>query len=181
MVGMPLVRNGRYFFSKRLASHELSVICMRKGLGGKDEVLIDPHPLSPDRITSINLLDVSRDGTLLAYGARRGGEDEIAIGFFDVDRRKELPDSLPRARYFCVSLKPDKSGLYYSRYGPNGSRVYYRTMGQDTAGDIEIFGKGYWPDKIISARLSEDGRYLLIPVSDGARRSEIYYQDVARS
>ncbi len=181
MVGMPLVRNGRYFFSKRLASQELPVIHMRKGFGGKDEVLIDPHPLSPDQTTSVNLLDVSRDGTLLAYGVRRGGEDEIAIRFFDVDRRKDLPDSLPRARYFGVSLKPDKSGLYYSRYGPNGPRVYYHAMGQDAASDIEIFGKGYGPDKIISARLSEDGRYLLITVSHGARKSEIYYQEVARS
>ncbi len=178
----PRERNGRYFFSKRLAGQELFVIYMRKGLKGEDQVLIDPHPMSPDRTTSVNLQAVSRDGSLLAYGVRQGGEDEIAIKLLDVETRKDLPDRLPKARYFGIALKPDHSGFYYTRFGAEGPRVYYHTMGKDPADDRVIFGTGYGPDKIIWANLSEDGRHLLIHVVHGssALRTEIYYQDTTQ-
>lgn len=178
-IGTPVERGGRYFFTKRRADQDLSVIYMRKGLKGADEVLIDPHPMSADRTTSVGILDVSKDGRLMAYGVRLGGEDETSVRLFDVDGRKDLPDQLPRARYFGISFKPDKSGFYYTRYGKEGPRVFYHALGSDVARDTELFGKGYGPDKIIGAGLSEDGRYLLIQVSygAGARKNEIYYQD----
>ena len=178
----PRERNGRYFFSKRLADQELFVIYMRKGLNGEDQVLIDPHPMSPDRTTSVNLQAVSRDGSLLAYGVRQGGEDEIAVRLLDVETRKDLPDRLPKSRYFGVAMKPDNSGFYYSRFGAEGPRVYYHAMGEDPADDRVIFGKGYGPEKISFATLSEDGRHLLIHVVHGssALRTEIYYQDLVQ-
>jgi prolyl oligopeptidase len=181
-ISAPVECNGRYFFEKRLADQELFIIYMRQGLNGADQVLIDPHPMSPDRTTSVDLLDVSRDGRLLAYGVRHGGQDEVEVRLLDVDTRKDLPDRLPRADYFGVALKPDRTGLYYARHGTEGSRVYYHALGQDPTGDTEVFGKGYGPEKIITAQLSEDGRYLLIHVIHGsaADKTEIYYQDVAK-
>jgi prolyl oligopeptidase len=180
-IGMPIERHGRYFVSKRLANQDLSVLYMRPGLNAPDEVLVDPHPMSPDRTTSVNFQDVSEDGALLAYGVRRGGADEIEIRFLDVATRKDLPEKLPAARYFGISLKPDKSGFYYTRMNAEGSRVYYHAMGTEAASDAQIFGKGYGPEKIIQGGLSEDGRYLVFIVLHGASadRSEIYVQDVA--
>jgi len=180
-IGTPRVRNGRYFFSRRRADHDLYVIYTRDGLKGQDQVLLDPHPMSPDRTTSVNLLDVSDDGTLIAYGVRDGGQDEIAINLLDVNTRKTLPDHLPKARHFGVSLKPDKSGFYYSRHGADGPRVYYHAMGTDPKNDVEIFGKGYGPEKIIAADLSEDGQWLVLTVLHGsaADKTEVYVKDVA--
>jgi|GEM_PF-114489 len=181
-ISMPSVRNGRYFFSKRQADQDLAVIYMREGLNGKDEVLIDPHPMSPDRTTSVSLMSVSKDGALIVYGVRQGGEDEVVLKLFDVDARKDLSDQMPKARYTGISIKPDRSGFYYSRHGSDGPRVYYHAIGTNPTGDEEIFGKGYGPDKIIGAGLSQDGRYLLITVFHGAAadKTELYYQDVAR-
>ncbi len=179
-VGTPSEHGGRYFFSKRLASQDLSVLYMKKGLAGQDEVLVDPHPMSPDHRTSVGFAGFSEDGTLLAYSVRLGGADEISVRFMDVDSRKDLADALPAARYFGISLKPDKSGFYYTRMDKEGPRVRYHAMGTDSAKDAEIFGKGYGPEKIITADLSEDGRYLTILVLHGssADRTEIYLQDV---
>lgn len=181
VTGMPRERNGRLFFLRKLAGQEQAVLYMRQGLNGKDEVLIDPHPWSPDHTVSLRLMDVSEDGTTLAYGVRRGGEDEVEVRLFDVDGRKDLSDRLPRGRYFGVAIKPDKTGFYYSRHRAEGSRVYYHPIGKDPAADAEIFGKGYGPDKAVSAELSADARYLIIHVVYGssADRSDIYYQDLA--
>ena len=179
--GVPTARNGRYFFTKRRADQDLFVLYLRRGVKGEDEVLLDPHPLSADHRTTVALQDVSDDGALIAYGVRQGGEDEIAIKLMEVDSRKELPDTLPRARYFGISIKPDKSGFYYTRHGEEGSRLYYHALGADPAKDTLIFGEGYGPEKIIFGFLSDGGRYLIINVLHGssADKTEIYFMDVA--
>lgn len=179
-IGIPIARGGRYFFMKRRAEQNQAAIYMREGPAGKDQVLVDPNSMSPDQTVSVNIVAVSDDGKLLAYGTRQGGEDEITITFMDVDSRRELQDRMPKGRYFGIAIKPDKSGFYYSRFGPQGSRVYYHAMGSDPAKDQEIFGSGYGPGQIISASLSEDGRRLMISVSHGASGDhvEIYLQDL---
>ena len=181
-ISIPIERNGRYFLTKRSADQEQWVIYMRDSLEGKDEVLIDPHPMSEDQTTSVRMIDVSKDGTLMAYGIREGGEDEISVRIFNVDERLDLADQLPKARYFGVSMKPDKSGFYYTRHTQEGGRVYYHEMGTDPANDIKLFGDGYGPEKILFAELSEDGRYLMIHVLHGsaAEVSEIYVQDLLK-
>ncbi len=180
-IGTPRERGGRYFLTKRLANQDLPVLYVRKGLKGADEVLIDPHFMSPDHITSVNLMDISEDGKTIVYGVRKGGADEVEIRLMDVDSRQDIPGGLPSARYFGVSLANGAKTLYYSRLNPEGVRVYRHSTGGDPAADREIFGDGYGPDKGISAELSEDGRYLLITVFYGssAPKSEIWYQDVA--
>ncbi len=181
-MSMPNVRAGRYFFSKRRADQEQAVLYMRKGLAGQDEALIDPHPLSPDRTTSVMFRGVSKDGTLAAYAIRQGGEDEVAICFLNVDTRKELPDLLPRARYGSLSMKHDKSGFYYSRRNPDGFRIYYHQMGTAPAADPEIFGKGYGPEYGVGGMITEDGRYFMIGVYKGSAGdySEVWAQDLVR-
>ena len=179
--GIPFERGGRYFFSRRLASQAISVLYMREGLDGKDQVLIDPHPLSADHTTTVSFLDVSDDGKLMTYGTRLGGEDEVSVAFRDIDSGQDLADHLPRGRYFGVRMTADKRGVYYSRHTPEGSRVYYHAMGSDPAGDKLLFGTGYGPEKIVSVGLSEDRRWLGITVFYGSAtdRSEVYVMDVA--
>src|SRR2546422_8881513 len=135
-IELPTERNGRYFFRKRLAGQDQFVLYLRKGLHGSDAVLIDPHPMSPDHTTSVDFASISEDGALLVYGIRQGGEDEITLQLFDVDARKDMPDRLPKARYSSISLKPDRSGIYYSRLTAEGPRVYFHKVGSDSAGDM---------------------------------------------
>jgi prolyl oligopeptidase len=177
----PFERGGRYFIRKRSADQNQFVIYVRDGLNGKDEVLIDGNTLSADQNSSANILDVTHDGKLMAYGLRQGGEDEVTVSIMDVETRKDLPDKLPRARYFGISLKPDASGFYYTTFSKEGPRVYYHAMGTKPSGDRKIFGDGYGPGAIVGSALSEDGRYLLMVVNFGssADKSEVWVQDLA--
>lgn len=179
-VATPFARGGRYFLSKRRADQNQAVIHVRRGLRGKDEVLLDPNTMSADQLTSVQIQDISSDGKLLAYSVRRGGEDEVTISLLDVDTRKELDDRLPKGR-IAVSLMPDKTGFYYSRFTNNvGGRIYYHAMGTDPAKDIEVFGKGYGPQVYVGANVSPDGRYLFLVAGHGSAgdRTEIYFQDL---
>ncbi len=180
-IGMPIERDGRYFLSKRSADQDLFIIYMREGLDGEDEVLIDPHTMSPDLTTSVGLLDVSNDGTLLAYQVREGGEDEFVVRLMDIESRTDIEDVLPKGRYYGLSITPAKDGLYYARHDAGeGSRVYYHAMGTDPGADEMLFGEGFGAGIGIGAGLSEDGRYLIITVFHGsaAEKTEVYYKDL---
>jgi prolyl oligopeptidase len=179
--GFPTERAGRYFFMKRAADQDLSVLHTRVGEKGAEEVLLDPHPMSPDHTTSITLLDVGEDGSRLVYGIRKGGEDELTLKLLHVPSRKDLPDTLPRGRYSGVSLTPDGKVLYYVRREAAGPRVYRHVVGTDPASDAKMFGDGYGPEKLIGALLSDDGRWLVVTVLHGSapNKTEVYYHDVA--
>jgi len=181
-ISAPASRGGRYFFTKRSRDQNHSVLYMRNGPAGSDQVLLDPNTMSPDLGASASFQGISEDGKLVAYGVRSGGEDEQTIGFLDVDSLQQLPDRFPKARYSSVSFLPDKSGFYYSRYTPAGFRVYFHPMGTDPAADQEIFGKGYGPQHIISVDLAPDGRYLSFSVRRGStgEKVELYLQNLEK-
>src|SRR5262249_19727464 len=90
----PFARGGRYFTARRRTNDELTILYVRDGLRGEDRVLVDPHPLSPDRTTSVGFEDFSRDGRRIVYFVRRGGEDESELRVRDVDAGRDLPDVL---------------------------------------------------------------------------------------
>jgi prolyl oligopeptidase len=180
--GLPRAHGGRYFFTRRRIGQDQPVLCMREALDGPDQVLVDPAPLSPDHTAWVSFLDVSEDGKLVAYGIRRGGEDEVAVKLLDVDNRRHLADELPRGRY-DVSIEPGRAGFYYSRFEKAGPRVYHHVIGQPASQDRVVFGQGYGPEKLMAANVSEGGRYLLIHVFEGSvgERSEIWAQDLAHA
>jgi prolyl oligopeptidase len=181
-LGLPTERGGRYFFTKRAKGQDLFVICVRRSRTGADEVLVDPHPLSPDKSVSVTLMDVSLDGRLVAYGIRQGGEDEVVLKLRDVDTGQDLPDALPKARYAGVSLARDNASLFYARHDRAiGPRVLHHVIGKDPASDKVLFGEGLGPEKQIGASLSEDGRYLYLVVYHGSapKKTEVYFREAA--
>ena len=175
-VSTPFEQAGRYFLFKKRADDDLSILYLRQGLNGKDEVLIDPHTLSADHTTDIGLNDISNDGKRIIYSVRRGGQDETELRVMDVDTRTDV-DQLPNALYRGVSINHDGSGFYYNlQKRATGIRVFYHAIGSDASKDVEVFGKDYGPDKWISAAVSEDGKYLLFEVSHGWAKNEVYVQ-----
>jgi len=176
----PIERGGRYFFQRRMPDQEQYVLYVREGLNGPDRVLIDPHTLSPDFTTSVSIMDVSADGTLLAYALRKGGEDEVEIRFLDVASGRETAEALPRNNYYGLSIAPDKERCYYSVHDERGTLLSAHRFGTVISADPVLFGQGLPPEKILETSLSEDGRYLLIHVYEGSAgtRNEVYYSDI---
>lgn len=179
-VGTPLFRNGRYFFLRRGVGQDLHSIYMRQGASGSDELLIDPAPMSAGHTTNVGISDVTADGKVLTYYVRSGGADEQEMHFFDVDARRETGTPVPSARFYGISVSPDRQA-YYTRTTPQGPRVFRRAV---TGGaETELFGNGYGPEKIIFATLSDDARYLLLHVFHGSapKKTEMYVDDLTDS
>jgi prolyl oligopeptidase len=179
-IGSPIERNGRFFYRKRAAEQEQYVIYTRQGEAGKEEVLIDPNPMSADHSTNVEIMDASKDGKLLAYVLRVGGKDETEVHVLDVAAKHDLPDVLPARDYFDLAFLPDGSGFYYATMLNDGPRVLFHKLGTKVETDAEVFGKGYAKDVIVVGDPSEDGRHLIIQVLHGsaADKVEIWVQDL---
>ena len=178
--GIPREAGGRYFYSARRGDEEQSILYVRRGLSGTEEVLVDPHPLSPDRTVSVNFVDISDDGKLVAYGTRQGGEDEVAVSILDVDTKALLPDRFPRARYSGFAITNDHRWAWYGKQTEKGPRVFRHAMGSDPAADEMVFGEGYGPGVGIGASITEDGKWLQLGVSYGsAGKTEIWVKNLA--
>ena len=180
-IGLPYERGGRYFHARRRADQDLAVVYVREGLDGEDRVLLDPHPLSPDHTTSVELRDVSDDGRRVAYAVRAGGVDEVSIRVRDVDGGEDLDDVLPPARYGQVTLAADGGGLYYERYGDVTPRVMFHAFGAPVADDAQLFGDGYERHQIPVTVVSDDGRWMVVHVIEGSSGpTEIHVKDLER-
>ncbi|MFY9844602.1 MAG: prolyl oligopeptidase family serine peptidase [Terriglobales bacterium] len=202
---IPMERGGSYFFKKRLADENQGSIYVRRGLHGQDERLVDATKLSADQNTSVQINDISKDGTLLVYGIRSGGADEESVHILQLDKNNyaqnhELADSLPSARYSGIQLSPDKQGLFYARFDPTGTLVFYHKLGSSkldsskdgsskvgspAASDELIFGKSFegetfGPMQLIGAGITENERYLMITVVHGVppKRVDVYMKDL---
>jgi prolyl oligopeptidase len=184
---IPIEREGNYFFKKRLADENQGSIYVRRGLHGHDERLVDATKLSADQNTSVEIDDISKDGKLLVYGIRSGGADEESVHILDVAKNQDLSDSLPSARYSGVQLSPAGLGLYYARFDPTGSLVFFHKFGSPAASDEMIFGKifegeTFGPMELMGSEITENERYLMITVSHGvpAKRVDIYVKDLRK-
>src|SRR6201982_2431706 len=176
----PTERGGRYFYRKRPAGGDLSLLYFRRGVNAPEEILIDPLPWSADHSASVSLESVSRDGKFVFYGRRDGGQDQVTLRVLEVDSKTTLPDAFPYGLYFGVQPTPDNKAVYYSRVTPDGPRAFYHRMGDDPAKDTLIFGQNLGKDKILALQLSEDGTFLvyLVIYGSGSEQSEIYVQNV---
>ncbi len=173
----PTLRGGKYFFQKRLADENQASIYVRDGWTGKDVKLVDAAKLSKDQDTSVHIWDLSDDGSLMVYAVRQGGADEAVLHFLRVSERRDLPDVLPSARYFGVSLGPDGKGVYYSKFTHQGTIIWFHRFGTPVSADKKIFGGEYKGQKLgemalVNAYITDNHRYLVIHIGHGVPATE---------
>jgi len=159
---------------------------MRKGWTGKDERLIDPAALSRDPNTSVDLIDVARDGSKIAYLVRQGGADETTVRVFDIKTRKTLEDELPSALHWSVNFTPDGTGLFYTSANRQGTLLYEHVLARAIRAtrccSAASFTASCWQHRPVF-RLS-DRRWPLPRRSDRSRRAakrvDIVYRDLTK-
>lgn len=184
---MPMQRGDNYYFMKRLSDEGQSSIYMRRGWTGKDERLLDPAVISRDPNTSLELADVSRDGSLLAYLVRQGGADETTVRVYNLKTKKVLEDELPSGVYYSVDFAPDAAGLYYTRTNKAGSLLYLHVLGTRPARDLLVFGHEFYdeplgPIDLFNSEVTHDGHYLIVTIQRGvpAKRVDIVFRDLTK-
>ena len=180
-----LYRKGRYFIEKKLAGQQSAGIYVRDGARGAERLLMDSASIGSDRSATVELLNVSADGNLLAYGVRQGGRDQLSIRFRDMAVNTDLAgDTLPEARYLYWSLpiSPDRSAVFYVKFDDAGPRIWHHVFGHPVSEDTVLFGENLGPSQLLAASLSPDGNYLVATVLHGASgATDLYLKDLRSS
>jgi prolyl oligopeptidase len=186
-LGTPVPVKGRLFHARRDGRQDQAVLYVRDSPTGPDRPLIDPNALSAEGTVALDWWYPSRDGNLLAFGLSRDGSEQSTLYVRDVSTSADLPDTIDRTRACALAWLPDASGFYYTRYPAPGSvpageeayhrRVYFHRLGASPNEDEEVFGRGRAKEDWLDVRLSPDGRWLVVGVSQGWARTEVYFKD----
>ena len=158
--------------------------------GGDGRLLLDPNQLSADGTVALGGASFTKDGTKLAYSISRAGSDWREWYVLDVESGKVLDDHLLWSKFSGAAWTRDGKGFFYTRYpAPEKGKeraavtekpqLCYHELGTPQSADLNIYERPDQPRWGIGATMTEEGRYLLIRLSEGTdRRNRIAYLDL---
>jgi prolyl oligopeptidase len=189
-IGVPQIGGKYYFYTRREGMQNQPVLYVREGVDGKDRVLLDANQLAADGTIALDWYQPSEHGKYIAYGTSPSGSEMSTLHILETKTGNELPDTIERTRAASIAWSLDNSGFYYTRYPKKGDvaegqevynrHVFYHVLGDDPAKDELIFGEGRDAEDWPSVSLDNDGRMLLITVSQGWTKSELFLMDLKK-
>lgn len=190
--GLPYRRGGRYFYSRNNGLQNQDVWFSAPGLDAEPTVLLDPNTLAGDGTVSVSAPVPTEDGKLAAYQISASGSDWREIRVRDVVTAQDLPDRVQWVKFSGIAWKKDGSGFFYSRYeAPKESekltrvnefqKLYFHRVGTEQSQDVLIYERKDHPKWGIGGSVTEDGRYLVITLSEGTDpKNRVFYQDLTQ-
>ncbi|MFO0851269.1 MAG: prolyl oligopeptidase family serine peptidase [Gemmataceae bacterium] len=182
---------GKYFFSKNDGLQNQSVLYVQPALDAEARVLLDPNKWTKDGTAALSGFAPSDDAKYAAYGVADAGSDWSTWKVLDVATGKPLADELKWIKFSGISWTPDGKGFFYSRFPEPAKdaafqslnlnmRLYFHRVGTPQADDVLVYVPGD-PKYGVGGTVTEDGRYLVISVSDGttSRKAKVVYKDLA--
>jgi prolyl oligopeptidase len=175
--GLPEKAGGQYFFTRNDGLQNQAVLYVRKGLTGKDRVLIDPNAWAKDGATALDSWVPSKNGKLLAYSVQDGGTDWRTIRVIDVQTGKLLSDDIRWAKFTNIAWVGNE-GFLYSRFAAPSDgaafqqlnynqTVYYHKIGTPQSSDQVVYATPDRKELGHSAEVTHDGKWALITSSSG--------------
>ncbi|MGH8208159.1 MAG: prolyl oligopeptidase family serine peptidase, partial [Steroidobacteraceae bacterium] len=183
----PVKEGGRYFFLHNDGKQNQSVLFVADSLEAPGRVLFDPNAMRADATVAVADFTPSPQGDRVAYALSDGGTDWQIWRFRRVADGTDSADTLRFTKFWGVSWARDGSGVYYSRYPalPNGKgddagrpAVYFHKIGDSQESDRLIYAVPDPSTRVPSARVTEDGHYLVITLFDGYDRNGVSLLDL---
>lgn len=176
--GVPLKKNGRYFYVYNSGLQNQAVLYVRETLDGEGRLLIDPNSWSDDGATALGEWQPSEDGSKLLYTVQEGGTDWRTVKVLDVETGEVGCDSLAWVKFSNFAWAKNGSGFFYSRFPEPADdaafqqlnlhhAVWFHRLGDDQAQDLLVFATNDRPKLNHLAEITDDGNWLLISSSEG--------------
>src|SRR5512140_1475133 len=171
-ISAPAHRSGRYFYSRKHADKEKTIVYWKQGEAGAEQVLFDPNQWSADGSTGLGSWSPSWDGKYVAYAVKEHNSDESVTRVFDVAAGKDLPDMIEGTKYAQASWAPDNHGFYYVWVPPVSDKVSiadrpgfaelrFHKLGTPAASDPVVHPATGNPETFLMGHVSRDGHWLM--------------------
>ena len=178
-LGEPKAAGGKVFYLKRQGEEvEQGVLTVLEN--ERERPLVDPNLLDPEGKTTIDWFHPSPDGSLVAYGLSKDGDENSTTHVVKTQDASLLPDTISETRHNSLCWLSDNTGFYYTRY-PQGDqynrKAYFHKLGEDSQNDALVFGdkrdKSHWTELV----LSKDERFLFVLEYEGHLNTDVYVLD----
>jgi len=198
-ISAPVHRNGRYFYVRKHADKEKSIVYWKQGKNektGEEKVLFDPNAWSTDGTKGLGGWVPSWDGKYVAYAVKQNNSDETTTHVIEVATGKDLPDTIEGTKYGSASWTPDGKGFYYTWVPPVGTKsggrdvtiaerpgfaeVRFHKLGDDPSKDALVHPATGSAKTFIAGHLSKDGHWLVVTISHGWNSSDLYIKDARK-
>ena len=188
--GIPTLEGGRIFYARNTGLQRQAPVFVRTAVDAAPALVIDPNVISADGSLSLSEWQPSPDGKLFAYGLSEGGADWRTVHVREIPSGKDLSDAVQWMRFSNLSWTKDSKGFFYSRYPEppknkvleaalSGHAIYYHRVGTPQAQDVLVYERKDLPRWVIDAVVTEDGRYLLVIMAEGAEnKNKLYVADL---
>lgn len=182
--GAPQKEGDWFTFYKNDGLQNQSLLYVQKGLDGKAEVLIDPNKLSADGTIALQSTAFSKKQRYFAYAVSASGSDWQEIYIMDFSVRKLTGEKITNVKFTGISWL-DEDGFYYSGYDKPADekkkfsnktefqKIFYHKIGTPQTADKLIYEDKDHPLRYVSAGVTEDGRFLVLYISEGTDGVEI--------
>jgi prolyl oligopeptidase len=195
-ISAPSHRKGRYFYTRKHANKEKTVVYWKQGEKGEEKVLFDPNTWSTDGTKGLGGWSPSWDGKYVAYAVKENNSDETSTRIIDVATGKDLPDLITGTKYGGASWAPDGKGFYYTWVPPVGAKVggrdvtiaerpgfaevRFHKLGDDAAKDTVVHPATGSAKTFIGGYISKDGHWVIVNVSHGWNSTDVYIKDARK-
>ena len=188
--GVPFKQGDRYFITRNDGLQNQAVLYTMESLTAEPRLLLDPNKLAADGTAALSGMSVSDDGKLLAYGIASAGSDWQEWKVRDVDTGQDLKDRIQWVKFSSASWTKDGKGFFYSRFDEPKTgealtginyyqKLYYHAIGTPQSDDRLIYERRDQKEWGFGAGVTDDGRYLVINVSQGTdTRNRVFYKDL---
>ncbi|MCA3219340.1 MAG: S9 family peptidase [Burkholderiales bacterium] len=106
-----------YFYERRGAKDNQFKLYVRRGVQGKERLLVDPE--TPQKQTgtphAINYYTPSFSGRYVAYGLSAGGSEDAELYVIETATGKRVAGPISRAQFGGIAWLPDDSGFFFAR------------------------------------------------------------------
>lgn len=181
-VGAPTVARDLYFNRERKGEQNQPVLLVRRGLQGEPRVLLDPNALDAQGLISLDWFQPNQDGSLLAFGLSRAGDENSTCHLLDVATGEWLADEVPN-KVGGVDWLPDgRTFLYSNLENPKDAysrRIRLHRVGRHWRHDPLLFAQHSttWGP---FAYPSRDGRWLMLGYYTSTRANDLWVIDLDR-
>ena len=134
---VPYRRKEYWYYTREVEGLQYPIYCRRKGsMDAPEEVLLDVNELARGhKYTAIGAMDVSPDGTLLAYTVDFTGFRQYRLHVRDLAANRMLPDTAERVT--SLAWAGDSRTLFHVEEHENTKRSY-RLHRQALGGDTQL-------------------------------------------
>ena len=179
---LPVQEGGRYFGLRHDGRQDQSVLYVADSADGAGRVLIDPNRMRRDGTVALAEFVPDPHGARVAYAVSDGGTDWKTWRIRDVASGRDLDDVIRQTKFTSVSWARDASGFYYSRYPARAdgsgddqrqAAIWFHPVGSPQSADRMVYAVTDHPTRVPYGEVTEDGRYLVITLSEGTLTSGI--------